>query len=229
MSQTSGSAHESAASSPPVTGKKQSPVRLIVLLVILGIVFAGLMADLFYMYDAVEAASQRIDDAAAKKAEQPYSKDENTSNFLTRTEVREAVGFGPTTSVVENGQLKESYRWWGPIPFKRRYIEVTYGNAEGLAYVGHEVANAAMFGKKEEEKAEPTEPASMEGYAAPGPTMGAGPPGGGKGGGAPKGKEGGAAPDSDAPAGSDEPSAPKSEEEKPAPATDPDSSDESKS
>jgi hypothetical protein len=141
MSQTPQSAPEAA--SPPAENKG-SPVRLIVLLAILAVVFAGLMADLFYMYDAVEAASKRLTDENDKVAQRPVSK--GKTDFLSKDDVKTVIGFGPSATKVEDGKLFEYYRWWGPLPLSRRSIEVIYADESGSKYDGHNIANPMMFG-----------------------------------------------------------------------------------
>jgi hypothetical protein len=175
MSQTPSSAPETV--SPPAE-KKGSPARLIVLLVILGVVFGGLMADLFYMYDAVEAASKRLSEESDRVAQRPVTRE--GSNHMTRDDVAKAIGFSPSATKVEGGQLYEYYRWWGPIPLSRRSIEVIYADEKGSRFKEHNVANPTMFGG-DQDPAPPFEPApgpGPSGADGEGPGPGPMPPSG---------------------------------------------------
>lgn len=133
------------AATQPVEPKKSSPVRLIVLLSVLAIVLTGFMVDMFWMYDSVDAAAQRLQAAADEMAGRP--REEGKDQRLTREDVAQAIGFQPTTSKVEGDRLIEHYRWWGPLPLQRRFIMVDYSDAEGKAYNSYEISNPDIFGK----------------------------------------------------------------------------------
>ena len=132
-------------STPATPEKKSSPVRLIVLLSILAVLFAAWMYDMFVMYDQVKVAGKRL--AAAHDAKSARGVDTSSSdNFMKTAEVQESIGFAPTRSQVKDGVLVEEYRWWGALPLQRRYIRVKYKDKDGNEYDDFEVFNASMFG-----------------------------------------------------------------------------------
>jgi len=140
----------------PAEPKPSSPVRLIVLLAILGIVLAGFLVDTFMMYDQVKAASKRLEAAANEVAGQSF--DKSKPAWLSHEEVAKAIGFQPTNSNVEDGRLVEHYRWWGSIPLQRRFIMVMYDDVEGQRYSGYEISNRNIFGQDEDDLAKEVEP-----------------------------------------------------------------------
>ena len=155
----------------PAEPKKGSPIRLIVLLGILAIVLTGFLVDLFWMYDQVKAASDRLQKAADEIAERP--REEGKPQFLSREDVAKAIGFQPTTAKVENDQLIEHYRWWGALPLERRFIMVKYADSNGKYYSGYEISNRDIFGQDEEESqppapAQPVTPIPGDGGMPPG-------------------------------------------------------------
>jgi hypothetical protein len=165
-----------SSATQPAEPKKGSPIRLMVLLGILAIVLTGFLVDLFWMYDQVKAASERLQKAADEMAERP--REEGKTLFLTREGVAQAIGFPATTSTVdENGQLIEHYRWWGPLPLQRRYIAVEYTDSDGKFYSGYTISNRNILGQDEEEASQAQQPAPSE--AAPVPSPEAIPPNGG--------------------------------------------------
>lgn len=133
----------------PVETKKGSPVRLIVLLCILGVVLAAFLVDMFVMRDSVKAAEKRLVAAANERSEQPFQKN-GENPFLTREGVAQAIGFAPTNSEVEGGMLIEYFRWWGSLPLQRRYLKVIYEDEQGQKYHDYEIANAGFFGDEDE-------------------------------------------------------------------------------
>jgi hypothetical protein len=122
-----------------------------VLLGILAIVLGAFLVDIFVMYDSVNAAVVRLNNADREASARAVTKD--TSNFLSREGVEQAIGFKPTTSKVENGQLIEHYRWWGSLPLERRFIMVKYTDEQGKRYASSEVNNRNIFGEDVDEDA----------------------------------------------------------------------------
>jgi hypothetical protein len=138
MAETTSSTAGTSSASPPA--KKGSPLRLLILLGVLGVLFVGLMVDMFVMRDAVNAAAARLNDAHVKINAKGINPGDEAV-FLTKSDIQDTIGFAPTYSEVQNDQLVEYYRWWGPIPLKRRYIVVFYDDQEGTKYQKYEVAN----------------------------------------------------------------------------------------
>jgi hypothetical protein len=128
----------------PAEPKRGAPIRLIVLLGILAVVLGAFLVDLFYMFDAVNTATVRLQAAADEMAERPRK--DGKAQFLTKEGVAAAIGFAPTTSKVEGGRLVEHYRWWGALPLERRFIMVEYEDEAGTAYKGYEISNRDIFG-----------------------------------------------------------------------------------
>lgn len=128
----------------PAEPKKGSPVRLVVLLGILAVVLGAFLVDLFYMFDAVNAAAVRLQVAADEMAKRPSEKGQSQS--LTREAVATAIGFQPSTSKVEGGRLIEQYRWWGALPLERRYIQAFYSDADGKRYESYSINNRDIYG-----------------------------------------------------------------------------------
>jgi len=200
------------AATQPVEPKKASPIRLIVLLGILAIVLGAFLVDMFVMYDLVNAAVVRLNDADREASARAFEKD--NPNSLSREGVEQAIGFKPTTSKVEDGKLVEHYRWWGSLPLERRFIMVTYDDEQGKKYSKSEVSNRNIFGEDKDEdviEAEQQQPVPAGAGETPTPSqptvglppMGiTGPPG-------PAGK---------APAGKEEPKTQDSEESPSSPA-----------
>jgi hypothetical protein len=124
---------------------------LIVLLGILAIVLGAFLVDLFYMFDAVNAAAVRLQTAADEMAKRPSEK--GKSQFLTQEGVVAAIGFAPTNSKVESGKLIEQYRWWGALPLERRYIQVFYSDAEGTNYDSFSINNRDIYGNDNDPEA----------------------------------------------------------------------------
>lgn len=142
----------SPASDSPTAKKPGSPVRLVVLLVVMLVLLGGLIVDLFVFQPSVEAAVKRLN-ATAKEyhtrgIEATTAAGKKT--FLGRDEVHEIVGRSPSFAGTEDGTEVEIYRWWGPLPINRRIITVMY-NAEGW-YNGYKVSNPNPFGGDEEEE-----------------------------------------------------------------------------
>lgn len=142
MSQTESSPPAATQSAEP---KRSSPIRLIVLLGILGILLAAFLVDMFVMYDSVNAAAARLQAASDETAGRSVKDSEEQQ--LTREGVVKAIGFEPTNNKVENGQLKEYYRWWGALPLQRRFIEVIYADQEGKHFVSYEISNRDIMGR----------------------------------------------------------------------------------
>jgi hypothetical protein len=175
------------AATQPVEPKKASPIRLIVLLGILAIVLGAFLVDMFVMYDSVNAAVVRLNDADREASARAFDKD--NPNSLSREGVEQAIGFKPTTSKVENGKLVEHYRWWGSLPLERRFIMVTYDDEQGKKYSQSEVSNRTIFGEDEDadaieaEKQQPVPAGASETPTPSPPTVGlppmgiTGPPG----------------------------------------------------
>ena len=150
----------------PAEPKKGTPIRLIVLLAILAVVLTGFLVDLFWMYDQVKAASERLQKAADEIAERP--REDGKPQFLSREEVAQAIGFQPTRSEVgEDGKLVEHYRWWGPLPLERRYIVAFYNDKEGKYYNTYRISNRNILGQDEEESTQEQKQAES---AQPAPT-----------------------------------------------------------
>jgi hypothetical protein len=133
-----------ASATQPAEPKRRSPIRLLVLLGLLAIVLGAFLFDLFYMYDAVNAATVRLQAAADEMSARPR-KDGN-NQFLTKEGAAQAIGFQPTRSRVEGGQLIEQYRWWGALPLERRYIEAIYQDADGQRYDHYTISNPDIYG-----------------------------------------------------------------------------------
>jgi len=171
MSQTD--ATQTSTTQPEVP-KQGSPVRLIVLLLVLAVVLGAFLVDIFYMYDSVKAASERLQSAADTMAERP--RENGKAQFLTRDGVAEAIGFSPTTAAVEDGRLVEHYRWWGSVPLQRRFIMVEYDDEGGTRYKGFEISNRDIFGNDEDPDVLSTTPPSTP-SPNPDPGTGGPPPG----------------------------------------------------
>jgi hypothetical protein len=167
-----------SSATQPAEPKKGTPIRLILLLGILAVVLAAFLVDLFWMYDQVKAASERLQKAADEMAERP--REEGKPQFLSHDEVAQAIGFAPTISEIdEEDRLIEHYRWWGSLPLKRRYIVARYKDKEGRQYSGYTISNRDIFGQDEEEAMQQNQsPASSEPVPAPVPGVGTMPPGG---------------------------------------------------
>jgi hypothetical protein len=169
-----------ASVTQPAEPKRGSPIRLIVLLGVLAIVLGAFLVDLFVMFDAVNAATVRLQAAADEMASQPH--ENGRPQFLSREEVAQAIGFQPTSSRVENGALIEQYRWWGALPLERRYIQVVYADPDGKNYGSYTINNRDIFGNDidPEAAARQQQPAGTAdpNATAPAPAMGGvkGPP-----------------------------------------------------
>lgn len=166
------------AATQPVEPKKASPIRLMVLLVVLAIVLTGFLVDMFVMYDSVKAAAMRLQAAADATAERPRDKGKN--DWLSREEVANAIGFQPTSSTVDaDGRLVEYYRWWGSLPLQRRFIMVEYVDGEGKIYNSYQISNRNIYGQDEDEEALKVEQSPSEEGSTPAtpmpPTPGTGP------------------------------------------------------
>ena len=164
----------------PAEPKRGSPIRLLVLLGVLAIVLGAFLVDLFIMFDAVNAATVRLQAAADEMASQPH--ENGKPQFLSREEVAQAIGFQPTSSRVENGTLIEQYRWWGALPLERRYIQVVYADPDGKNYGSYTINNRDIFGNDIDPEAaarqqQPTDTADPN-ATPPAPAMGGakGPP-----------------------------------------------------
>ena len=147
---SSGAFMSQPAVTQPVEAKKGSPVRLIVLLGILGIVLTAFLVDMFVMYDSVKAAEKRLVETSRELAQKPFEAN-GESPYLTREAVAKVIGFAPTNSTAEGGQLKEYYRWWGALPLQRRFIEVIYKDEEGTRYDHFQISNSRLFGPDDDE------------------------------------------------------------------------------
>jgi hypothetical protein len=182
-SQAQPSSPPPAAESPPPESKS-SPVRLAILLAILGVLIVALVIDTTVFPPKIEAAAQRLSAAHDVKSSQAVQL--GKQNHLSREEVQKAIGFAPSSSEVVDGGLVEYYRWWAPLPLKRRFIEAEYDDAEGQRYRGFKVSNS-LFGQDSDPEEDlqrhelppidPNAPTPPEGGAMPGP---AGPPGPGR-------------------------------------------------
>lgn len=184
MSQTESSP---PAATQPAEPKRSSPIRLIVLLAVLGVLLIAFLVDMFVMYDSVNAAAKRLNAAAMDASASSIEGD--STGFLPREGVVKAIGFEPTNSRIVDGKLVEKYRWWGAIPLERRFLEVNYDDEEGEKYQGYTISNANIFGQDVDEEAKPVQqepgadpeapvPGAPTGPAAPMPVPGPMPPAG---------------------------------------------------
>jgi len=182
-----------------------------VLLGVLAIVLSGFLVDMFWMYDSVKAASDRLQKAADEMAQRPN--ENGKAQFLSREGVATAIGFQPTTSKVENGRLIEQYRWWGSLPLPRRFIEVIYSDPDGSQYDKYEISNRDIFGNDvdpdEVNKEQPPATPADAGGTATDPSQTPSPP-------MPTGITGPPTPSGNEPAGKEESSPDESKESPPA-------------
>lgn len=123
-----------AASAPT----KGSPVRLLVLLGVLGVVLAALAYDQLMAKPAVEAADKRIHEFVDARNRLGVK----DSALVTSADIQKELG-GPPTRVEdhpEQGYTVEYYCWWGPVPYineRRHFIAVVYLGKEPRHYSSH--------------------------------------------------------------------------------------------
>ncbi len=147
MSDVPPTAQGQAPQSAPTPSKETSPLRLILLLLVFGVLLACLLYDRTIARPTFEKATKIVLDLLDEKMPDP-----NHDGGITQAEIQDLLGRAPTSvQQVENG-LIELYSWRGGIPYRTYDLYVTYvGQQKPLLYsawTSDEVENL-----KEEDKA----------------------------------------------------------------------------
>ena len=127
------------STSPVAQPKPQnSPVRLVILLALLGLVIGAYGYDYFVAKPAVTAASEKI---------QAHVDEQNklgvkTGSMVTPDEIHKLLGMQPTSREVheKDDYEIEYYRWWGHVPLlntRRHYISIVYLGKEPRRFSSH--------------------------------------------------------------------------------------------
>ena len=132
--------------SAPAGGAKTSPIRLIALLAILGLLVGALGYDQLVAAPAVVAANKRLEEEANKNnavgfkgsLSETEKKEQLANSMLDAQDVRRILKKNPTSIDRFDGYAVEYYCWWGYIPVPRQYVSVVYyGTGDNLRYSTH--------------------------------------------------------------------------------------------
>lgn len=118
--------------------KKGSPIRLLILLVLLALAVGALGYDYLVARPAVDKAYKDIQALADQRNQAGVGK----ADLVRSKDIQELLGGKPTIvrDYPKEGYTLEWYCWWGPVPFLntyRQYIVVVYVGDEPRRYSTH--------------------------------------------------------------------------------------------
>lgn len=149
---TEASDPKSSAQAMPHKGPAPSPLRLAILLGVLGVFAGALLYDWVIAPPRVKAAYDKLHETALKhnelsvksdpkksgEKEGGNSEDNKIGGMLYHEDIQKIIGMPPTKIEKTDLYTIEHYCWWGWIPRNRNYITVLYvGNPDKPHYSTH--------------------------------------------------------------------------------------------
>lgn len=107
---------------------KSSPVRLAVLLGLLGIVVIMLLVDLLVFKPAAEKAQVDLQAAAEAKMKQGVTEEngDKKQHYFLADDVYKIIGRKPSWERSKDDHVIQTFAWWGYIPLNRHRFDVLF-------------------------------------------------------------------------------------------------------